>query len=102
MSMTETEFRKDVMAFAKEHGWHVYYVRDSRRVTSKGFPDLTMRRGHDVLFAELKTNAGRLTQDQQDWLLALGGVVWRPRDWPIITKRLQSLINTSELEHVYQ
>lgn len=41
-----------------------------------------------VMFAELKTEAGKVRPEQRDWLDALGrceGVkasLWRPRDWP--------------------
>ena len=52
---------------------------------AKGFPDLVLCRDR-VLFVELKSDRGRLSPDQQDWLHALGEAgagrhVWYPRDW---------------------
>ena len=47
-----------------------------------GYPDLTLARDGVVLFAELKTQAGRLRPEQQRWLEILDGEVWRPNDWP--------------------
>ena len=58
-----------------------YHTRDSRR-SPEGFPDLVaVCRG--VMFRELKSEKGKLTKAQQEWLDALtnaGGDagVWRP------------------------
>jgi len=41
-----------------------------------------------VIIAELKSEKGRLTEDQKLWLIASGAVVWRPSDWDKITLTL--------------
>jgi hypothetical protein len=46
-----------------------------------GFPDLVLARDGEVLFRELKTDRGRLTEAQRHSLEVLGGEVWRPNDW---------------------
>ena len=48
-----------------------------------GFPDLVLVRAPRVIFAELKSAKGKLSGDQEAWLLALAGTpiesyVWRP------------------------
>jgi hypothetical protein len=51
----------------------------------KGWPDLTLVRGDRLIFAELKSTEGKLTDDQVEWLTMLGNVgtvaIWRPCDW---------------------
>ena len=83
---SERVFQEHVIQFAKRHGWLVFHDLDSRR-NRAGFPDLTMahkERGL-VVFAELKSQKGRVTPEQKEWLAALGEtcavpVVWRPLD----------------------
>ena len=65
-----------------------------------GFPDLVLARGGFVIFAELKADKGKTSDDQEAWLLALGGesfqsertlvVVWRPRDWSTIENAVRN------------
>lgn len=62
-AMTERVFQDAVTEFAQLHGWLVYHTHDSRR-SAPGFPDLTMVRNGRVVFAELKTERGRVTADQ--------------------------------------
>ena len=53
-------------------------------------PDLCLVRGRRLIFAELKTEKGRLTPAQEAWLEAFKALrstapievyVWRPADW---------------------
>ena len=52
-----------------------------------GFPDLVLAKPGRLLFVELKSENGRLSQEQARWLAALGLTeraevkVWRPSDW---------------------
>ncbi len=83
---SEKDFQDSVCELAKWHGCMVYHTHDSRR-SEPGFPDLVIVGTHGVLFRELKTERGRLTGPQNDWLgrLARAGAnaaVWRPADWP--------------------
>lgn len=64
--------------------WITYHTRNSRR-SDPGFPDLVLVRGDRILWRELKTATGRVTEPQQVWLdvlAAAGGdvAVWRPVD----------------------
>ena len=91
----EGDFQGRIIETALRCGWRVYHVPDSRRVTAKGFFDLTL--AHEgrslVLFVEVKTNTGRLSVDQRWWLgmmLRIGqhAEMWKPRDWPRIERIL--------------
>lgn len=82
--MTEKELLEQVRTLARMCGWLCYHTYRSVR-SEPGFPDLTLVRGRRLLFVELKSEKGRVTEAQQQWLDALGqtGVetyVWRPRD----------------------
>jgi hypothetical protein len=84
-AMSETEFQEQVVQYARLNGWLVYHTYDSRR-SAQGFPDLVLARGPYLIFAELKSERGRLTDEQAEWVAALrrtGQVayVWRPRQW---------------------
>lgn len=94
-AVTEKEFQAAVVRYAALHGWRTYHTHDSRR-SNPGFPDLVLVKHGRLVFAELKTEKGRVSAAQQEWLDALGNVgdprcdhcadvhVWRPRDWPTI------------------
>ena len=80
--ITEKHFQSLVVKHAKSRNWLVYYTYDSRR-SAKGFPDLVLVR-NKVLFRELKTDTGRLTDAQKAWgekLKTAGAdyAVWRPK-----------------------
>ena len=85
-TVAEDVFQAQTVTLAKSLGWKVFHPYDSRR-SEKGWPDLSLvhpRQGR-VMFRELKTAKGRLTQAQKDWQtdLAAAGVdvdVWRPAD----------------------
>ncbi|SRR6266542_129380 len=82
--LTEKAWQAQVLTLARMFGWRVFHVFNSRR-SVPGFPDLVLVRRPRVIFAELKTDRGRLTDDQRDWLADLGecpveSYVWRPRD----------------------
>ena len=97
-TLTEANFQRTVIELAELHRWLVYHTHDSRR-SQPGFPDLTMVRRGKLIFAELKTEKGKLTEDQAHWLAALdcvrlriGGThvyLWRPSDWREIEEVLR-------------
>jgi hypothetical protein len=82
--LTEKEWQRQVLDLARLCGWrHGYHTFDSRRSAS-GFPDLVLVRER-VIFAELKSETGKLSAAQADWLAALEAAgaetyVWRPSD----------------------
>ena len=84
--IAERDFQQSVIDLAHVYGFAVYHTHDSRR-SVPGFPDLVIVGGGRCLFAELKTERGRLSAAQKVWVAALeecAGVesyVWRPSDW---------------------
>ena len=88
--MTEQVLQTQVEQAAKVLGWRGYHTHDSRR-SQAGFPDLVLVRGNRLIFAELKTQKGRVAAAQQAWLddltllaswssAAVEVYVWRPID----------------------
>lgn len=95
--ISEAAFQKAVIEFARANGWTVAHFHDSRRQVAAGvfvgdrdaagFPDLVATRNGRLVFAELKSDKGRLSVMQSHWLELLGLTeaevhLWRPRDWP--------------------
>jgi len=83
-SMKEKEFQSMVEEIAKLYGWTYYHTYNSRR-SEPGFPDLVMLRGEREVVAELKSQKGKLTEPQKDWLKKFKKAgnetfVWRPSD----------------------
>lgn len=90
--MTEKQFQSNIVSLAKTFGWLCYHTYDSRRC-EPGFPDLVLVR-EKVIFAELKTEKGKLTEHQKnfrDRLLAAGADyrLWRPSDMEEIATTLR-------------
>jgi hypothetical protein len=98
--MTEKELRASIVRAAREFGWRVYFTWSSMH-SPAGFPDLCMVRPPRLIFAELKAEKGKLSDDQEAWLadlralshpgLAMGSsgepllnaiqvFIWRPAD----------------------
>jgi len=106
--MSEAEFQTSVISLARMYGWRVQHARAVQMANGKwltpiqgdaGFPDLILvkpgARG-GIIFAELKTDLGRVAPHQRDWLRAIdaaGGevCVWRPADLQTIAERLSAL-----------
>ncbi len=94
--ISEKMFMQQVIQIATLTGWNVFHAYDSRRCPGPGFPDLTMvhpQRG--FLMAELKSERGRVTPAQQQWLDALREAgcetyLWRPSMLDSIIARLTS------------
>jgi hypothetical protein len=82
-----------VIALARLAGYLVYHTHDSRR-SEAGYPDLTITGKGRIIFAELKSERGRLRPEQSIWLAALAqcpGVevaMWKPSNWPVIEAAL--------------
>lgn len=101
--MTEAELQAAILEVARLWGWRVAHFRPALTkhgwrtpvsADGKGFPDLVLvheRLG--VVFAEVKSDRGRLSPEQVEWgsVLALAGArmhLWRPSDWPAIVSLL--------------
>lgn len=66
--------RKPGLALA--YGWRGYHTHRSQH-SPAGFPDLTLVRAGRLIFAELKTERGKTTDEQDAWLEDLGEVADR-------------------------
>ena len=92
--VTEAAFLRQVRDLARILGWATYHPFLSRW-SERGFPDLTLVRPPRVILAELKTEHGKTTPDQDRWLGLLGacpGVetfLWRPADLDAIAAVLR-------------
>jgi len=100
--MLEKHFQQKVITVAHYYGWLVQHTRavnsEGRWMTpisgDAGFVDLVLvhlTRG--LIFAELKSDRGKLSEHQVNWidLLDLHAEchVWRPKDMHTIVLRLQ-------------
>lgn len=94
MPETEKEFQQAVREFARLTGWRDYCHWTSIR-SPAGYPDLTLLRPPRVVFAELKSEKGRVSAAQEETLALLRdcpGVetyLWRPSDWDAIAEALR-------------
>jgi hypothetical protein len=80
---TEKDWSKQVAQLALQLGWRRYHTFRSER-SQPGFPDETLVRDR-VIFLELKTETGKVSDAQRSWLTALldagaEAYVARPRD----------------------
>ena len=84
--MTEAALQQAVIDLARWAGFMHYHVTDSRR-TRPGFPDLVLVHTTTgrLIFAELKSEKGRVRPEQDVWLQHLGKLheayLWRPVHW---------------------
>lgn len=102
--LLEHAFQTRVIGLAVFYGWQVYHPPDNlptrtargrvvKQDVRPGFPDLTLVRPPELLFAELKTDSGRLSRDQIAWIAALEQCgqevhVWRPQSFDELHERL--------------
>lgn len=95
-SLTEKAFQSNVVDAARKLGWMVHHSRTARILRKDGtafyatplqgdpgFPDLVLVKGKRILWRELKTEQGTLTDEQHEWqvrLLWAGAdyAIWRP------------------------
>lgn len=90
---SEVAFQQQVLNLATLYDWSSYHTHDSRR-SQPGFPDLVLVRDGDLIFAELKSEKGRIRPEQAKWLRMLEQVqgvetyLWRPDDFDEIHARL--------------
>lgn len=93
-AVSEDAFQSLVIAAATQNGWLAYHTHDSRR-SQAGFPDLVLvHQQLGVVYAELKSEKGKVSPAQQHWLLSLtlagqAAFVWKPSDWAQVRKILE-------------
>jgi len=101
-SMTEVDWQRQVTEYARLRGWRWCHFRASRRADGSwrtavagdgaGWPDCVFVKDRVVL-AELKSESGKLSPVQREWVDALEHAqaevyVWRPSDWPEVERVL--------------
>jgi hypothetical protein len=92
---TEKGFLQAIRDLARILAWTEYHTYSSMH-SSRGFPDLVLIRPPCIIFAEVKTEKGRVTITQQEWIDMLKrcpGVevyIWRPEHWSEIVERLKA------------
>lgn len=106
MTLSERDWQRQVIDLARLCGWRVAHFRPARTASGwrtpvqadgAGFPDLVAVRGGELIFAELKSDKGKPTGEQQRWLSDLGHVaaveaaLWRPRDFELVAERLRGV-----------
>jgi hypothetical protein len=83
--VTEKDFMGQVLQIARLYRWHAYHPALSKW-SERGWPDIALCRPPRLVFAELKAEAGKVTEHQERWLgllRACPGVevfLWRPSD----------------------
>ncbi len=103
-TVSEKAWTQQVLEVARKTGWLAHHSLTSLMRSGKwatalqgapGLPDLVLVRAPRVLFIELKTQTGQLSEFQQRWLTELkacSGVesyVLRPGDGPRLVELLQ-------------
>lgn len=101
--ISEAAFQRAVIEIAKWERWLVHHTRPAQMRSGRwatpiqgdaGFPDLVLAHpARGLIFAELKSAVGRVSDQQTEWLetLRANGVeayIWRPRDLQTIRLRL--------------
>lgn len=94
LEVSERDLTRQVAELAVLFGWRRYHTWLARH-SPAGFPDETLVRGERLIFAELKSEKGKLTPAQVEWLRALRQVrtvevyEWRPSDLEQLAGRLR-------------
>lgn len=102
-TITEAAFQAQVIELAHLLGWRVAHFRPAQTkhgwrtpvaADGKGFPDLVLVRRKRLIFAELKSQRGRLSPEQREWWEALQptgaeAYVWKPSDFDEIAAVLR-------------
>jgi hypothetical protein len=100
--MLEAQFQATVIQIARVNNWMVFHPakiqgRDGAWRTAlagnKGWPDLALaHKDRGFILAELKSDTGKLSFEQQLWIQHLAPwaecYVWKPKDLDSIAERL--------------
>ena len=93
--MTEKQFGLWLEGVCRVYKWRYYHTWNSRHSVG-GYPDYTLVKGENLIFAELKVGRNTLTKKQKEWLEAFSRVpgvaayVWYPKDRPVVEELLKS------------
>jgi hypothetical protein len=105
---TERAWMGQVLAYARLMGWRAHHdnaTNAPRRCSAcgslrrlprnaPGMLDLILIRRPRIVWVELKSQRGRLSDDQRCWLDDLRACgqevyIWRPSDWPAVERILR-------------
>lgn len=104
--MKENEFQNNIIELAQLKGFTVAHFRTVRvqrkdgsvyyctpvQSQAKGFPDLVLLKEGRMIVAELKSDKGKTSPEQDKWLDLFCTVsetyVWRPKQWDNIVEVL--------------
>ena len=96
-AITEKQFTQQVIQLLRLCGFNLVYHTWNSMHSERGFPDIFALRVRDkrLLFAELKSEKGKLTYEQARWseaLKAMGCEIyeWRPSDWDRIVEIIKA------------
>jgi len=91
----EKDFRQQVVDLAKLLGFMAYFSWTSIH-SPRGFPDLVLAHPEKkrVIYVELKSEKGKISLAQDEWLKTLADCgqevyVWKPSSWEEIVKILR-------------
>lgn len=93
-TITEKDFMAQVRDLAKIFGWEYYHPFLSLH-SPRGWPDVALCRPPRLILAELKSEKGKTSPDQDRWLELLEGCpgvevhLWRPSDLDFIAETLK-------------
>lgn len=100
--ITERNFQSQIITLARYYRWKVAHFRPGltkrgRWVTAvqadgAGFPDLVLARQGRIIFVELKSERGQLSERQQAWrqeILPAEFYLWRPSDYDRVAEILK-------------
>lgn len=96
LAITEKAFMAQVVDLARTLGWATYHPFLSIH-SPRGWPDLALCRPPRLILAELKSEKGKTSPAQEEWLRLLKGCpgvevfLWRPSELDEIARILQQL-----------
>jgi len=104
IKITEKDFRQQVVDLARILGYMAYFSWTSIH-SPRGFPDLVLCNPEQkrIIYAELKSEKGKPTEKQVEWLNALDACgqevyLWRPSNFEVIVEILNQKIKELEAE----
>ncbi len=97
--VSERIWQDQVVTLARMNGWQVFHPTPHQvrpgvfRSDGAGFPDLVLAHAErGLIFAELKTERGKVSAAQKIWALAINPhaewYLWRPNQLEAIAERL--------------
>ena len=95
IDLSERELREQVRDMCGLFGWKFHFTWLAIH-SPKGFPDLVLRKPPRIIYAEIKTEKGKLTPAQEEWQVDLKACgqetyVWRPSQFTEIISILRGL-----------